>query len=61
LLRNVPQEQAMTQPEMDSIRPIDTISSTDFSASHESEAPAVTPRVTAAAKEPTRTVSLMMS
>jgi uncharacterized FlaG/YvyC family protein len=57
LLRNIPQEQAMTQPEMDSIRPIDTISSTDFSTSHESRAPAVTPRVTAAAKEPTRTVS----
>jgi uncharacterized FlaG/YvyC family protein len=56
LLRNVPQEQAMTQPEMDSIRPIETISPTDFGTSHESRAPTTAPRVTATPKVPTRTI-----
>jgi uncharacterized FlaG/YvyC family protein len=54
LPRNVPKEKAMTQPELDSIRPIETASPTDFSANDSGQVPAA-PRQTATAKAPART------
>jgi uncharacterized FlaG/YvyC family protein len=44
----------MTQPDLDSIRPIETASPTDFSANDAGQVPAA-PRQTAAAKAPART------
>jgi uncharacterized FlaG/YvyC family protein len=56
LPRNVPKEKAMTQPDLDSIRPIETASPTDFSANDAGQVPAA-PRQTATAKAPTRTAA----
>jgi flagellar protein FlaG len=47
----------MTQPELDSIRPIETASPTDFTTNDASQAPAAAPRQTAAAKAPARTAA----
>jgi uncharacterized FlaG/YvyC family protein len=54
---NVPKEKAMTQPELDSIRPIETVSPTDFTTNDASQAPAAAPRQTATAKAPARTAA----
>jgi uncharacterized FlaG/YvyC family protein len=55
LPRNVPKVKAMTQPELDSIRPIETVSpTTDFSANDAGQV-AAAPRQTATAKAPART------
>jgi uncharacterized FlaG/YvyC family protein len=47
----------MTQPELDSIRPIEMVSPTDFTTNDASQAPAAAPRQTATARAPARTAA----
>jgi uncharacterized FlaG/YvyC family protein len=47
----------MTQPELDSIRPVETVSPTDFTTNDASQAPAAAPRQTATARAPARTAA----